>query len=75
MSLDLNTKIAEGLGRISEVFKVLLWDYAKQLKLSPIQIQILNTLYVLQTNNHKKYLREAVKNYKNFNLTNFAGSM
>ncbi|MDJ0645674.1 MAG: MarR family winged helix-turn-helix transcriptional regulator [Flavobacteriaceae bacterium] len=40
--MDLNSKIIAGLGRISEVFKVLLWDQAKQFKLSPIQIQILN---------------------------------
>ncbi|WP_109299428.1 helix-turn-helix domain-containing protein [Aquimarina sp. AU474] len=40
--MDLNSKIVEALGRISEVYKVLLWEHAKKLKLSPIQIQILN---------------------------------
>ncbi|SEL50329.1 DNA-binding transcriptional regulator, MarR family [Aquimarina amphilecti] len=39
--MDLNSKIIGGLSRISEVFKVLLWEHAKILKLSPIQIQIL----------------------------------
>ncbi|UKM65219.1 MarR family transcriptional regulator [Flavobacteriaceae bacterium GSB9] len=35
------SKIVAGLERISEVFKVLLWEKAKLLGLSPIQIQIL----------------------------------
>lgn len=39
--LDLSGKIVAGLERISQAFKVLLWDKAKDLGLSPIQIQIL----------------------------------
>ena len=38
---DLSSKIVAGLERISEVFRVLLWEHAKTLGLSPIQIQIL----------------------------------
>jgi len=38
---SLTSKIVVGLERISEAFKVLLWDYAKTISLSPIQIQIL----------------------------------
>lgn len=38
---DLPAKIVAGLERISEAFKVLLWDKAKELGLSPIQIRLL----------------------------------
>ena len=38
---DLSSKIVVGLERISQAFKVLLWQKAKNLGLSPIQIQIL----------------------------------
>lgn len=38
---DVSSKIVAGLERISEAFKVLLWEKAKALGLSPIQIQIL----------------------------------
>lgn len=38
---DLSSKIITGLERISQAFKALLWEKAKQLGLSPIQIQIL----------------------------------
>lgn len=38
---DLTGKIVIGLERISEVFKSLLWEHAKEIGLSPIQIQIL----------------------------------
>ncbi len=37
---NVSSKIIVGLERISEVFKVLLWEKAKQLSLSPIQIQL-----------------------------------
>ncbi|MFV9549876.1 MarR family winged helix-turn-helix transcriptional regulator [Algibacter sp. PT7-4] len=37
----ISSKIIAGLERISEAFKVLLWEQAKLLGLSPIQIQIL----------------------------------
>jgi len=39
--LDLSSKIVAGLERVSQAFKVLLWEKAKHLGLSPIQIQIL----------------------------------
>ncbi len=38
---DLDSKIISGLERISEAFKALLWEKAKVLGISPIQIQIL----------------------------------
>ncbi|WP_100611043.1 MarR family winged helix-turn-helix transcriptional regulator [Confluentibacter lentus] len=38
---DLSSKIVAGLERISEAFKVLLWEKATVLGISPIQIQIL----------------------------------
>ncbi len=37
----MSSKIVAGLERISQAFKVLLWDKAKELGLSPIQIQLL----------------------------------
>lgn len=40
--MELSSKITAGLSRLSEVFKVLLWEQAKALQLSPIQIQLLN---------------------------------
>lgn len=45
---DLASKVVVGLERISEVFKVLLWEHAKIIGISPIQIQILVFL-----DNHK----------------------
>ena len=38
---DISSKIVAGLERVSEVFKVLIWEKAKFVGLSPIQIQIL----------------------------------
>lgn len=38
---DLTSKLVVGLERFSEVFRVLLWEKAKESGLSPIQIQIL----------------------------------
>jgi DNA-binding MarR family transcriptional regulator len=38
---NLDNKIVAGLERLSQVFKVLLWEKAKQHGLSPIQIQLL----------------------------------
>lgn len=38
---DLDSKIVVALERVSEAFKVLLWEQSKNLGLSPIQIQIL----------------------------------
>ena len=62
--LDLPAKIVAALERISQAFKVLLWEKAKNLGLSPIQIQIL--IFVA-------YHREAYNNVsflaKEFDLT------
>lgn len=38
---DFTSKIVVGLERISEVFRLLLWEHSKVIGLSPIQIQIL----------------------------------
>ncbi len=38
---DISSKIVAGLERVSEVFKILLWEKAKIVGLSPIQIQLL----------------------------------
>lgn len=38
---NLDSKIVAGLERLSQVFRVLLWEKAKQHNLSPIQIQLL----------------------------------
>ena len=38
---NLDNKIVAGLERLSQVFRILLWEKAKQQGLSPIQIQIL----------------------------------
>lgn len=37
----LNSRIVAGLERLSQVFRILLWEKAKELGLSPIQIQLL----------------------------------
>lgn len=38
---NLNYKIVAGLERMSQVFRILLWEKAKEYSLSPIQIQLL----------------------------------
>lgn len=38
---NLNSKIVAGLERVSQVFRILLWEKTKKKKLSPIQIQLL----------------------------------
>ena len=38
---DLPAKIVAGLERVGQAYKVLLWDHAKKMGLSPIQIQLL----------------------------------
>ncbi len=58
------SKIVAGLERISEAFKVLLWDKAKQLGLSPIQIQIL--IFIAY---HKQELCNVSHLAKEFNIT------
>ncbi len=40
-NVNLDSKIVAGLERLSQVFRILLWEKAKTLSLSPIQIQLL----------------------------------
>lgn len=61
---DLSSKIIAGLGRISEIFKVLLWEKAKLIGLSPIQIQIL--IFIAY---HKQELCNVSHLAKEFNIT------
>lgn len=61
---DTDNKIVAGLERLSQVFKTLLWEKAKELGLSPIQIQILIFLqYHSPEKNTVSYLA------KEFNIT------
>ncbi|APG65987.1 MarR family transcriptional regulator [Tenacibaculum todarodis] len=66
--IDKNTnvtnKIVVGLQRISEAFKVLLWEKAKEFGLSPIQIQIL-----IFIQNHKATYCNVSYLAKEFNVT------
>lgn len=61
---DLSSKIVAGLERVSEVFKILLWEKAKLVGLSPIQIQIL--LFIAY---HKNELCNVSHLAKEFNVT------
>lgn len=61
---DISSKIVAGLERISEVFKVLLWEKAKLLGLSPIQIQLL--IFIAY---HKQELCNVSHLAKEFNIT------
>ncbi len=61
---DLSGKIIAGLERVSEAFKVLLWDKAKQLGLSPIQIQLL--IFIAY---HKQEVCNVSHLAKEFNVT------
>lgn len=61
---SLTSKIVVGMERISEVFKVLLWEHAKILGLSPIQIQIL--IFIAY---HKAELCNVSHLAKEFNIT------
>lgn len=61
---ELSSKIVTGLERISEVFKVLLWEQAKFIGLSPIQIQIL--IFIAY---HKEELCIVSHLAKEFNIT------
>lgn len=61
---DISSKIVAGLERVSEVFKVLLWEKAKQVGLSPIQIQILIFITF-----HKQNLCNVSHLAKEFNVT------
>lgn len=62
--IDLSSKIIVGLERISEVFKVLLWEKAKEVSLSPIQIKIL--LFIAF---HKDELCKVSEISREFNIT------
>ncbi|GAA3582755.1 MarR family winged helix-turn-helix transcriptional regulator [Snuella lapsa] len=59
-----SSKITVGLERISEAFKVLLWEKAKLVGLSPIQIQIL-----IFTAYHQQNLCNVSHLAKEFNVT------
>ena len=61
---SVTSKIVVGLERISEVFKVLLWEHAKVIGLSPIQIQI-----VIFIAYHKHQLCNVSHLAKEFNVT------
>lgn len=61
---DISSKIVAGLERISEVFKTLLWDKAKLVGLSPIQIQLLIFIAF-----HKPELCNVSHLAKEFNIT------
>lgn len=63
-NLDVSSKIVVGLERISEVFKILLWEKAKIIGLSPIQIQIL--IFIAY---HKSELCNVSHLAKEFNVT------
>jgi DNA-binding MarR family transcriptional regulator len=61
---DLSSKIVAGLERISEVFKILIWEKAKIVGLSPIQIQLL--LFIAF---HKQEMCSVSHLAKEFNVT------
>lgn len=61
---NISSKIVVGLQRISEAFKVLLWEKAKEFGLSPIQIQIL-----IFIENHKEQYCNVSYLAKEFNVT------
>ncbi|WP_323755440.1 MarR family transcriptional regulator [Roseivirga sp.] len=61
---DISSKIVAGLERVSEVFKILLWEKAKMVGLSPIQIQILIFIAF-----HKRSLCNVSHLAKEFNVT------
>ena len=62
--LDINDKIIYGLERISDAFKTLLWEKAKDFGISPIQIQLL--IFIA---NHKSELCKVTHLAKEFNVT------
>ncbi|MEN8187763.1 MAG: MarR family transcriptional regulator [Bacteroidota bacterium] len=61
---NVSSKIIVGLERISEVFKILLWEKAKLIGLSPIQIQIL--IFIAY---HKHELCNVSHLAREFNIT------
>jgi DNA-binding MarR family transcriptional regulator len=61
---NLDSKLVVALERISEAYRVLLWNHSKEISLSPIQIQIL-----LFINFHSKDLCNVTYLAKEFNVT------
>lgn len=61
---DISSKLVAGFERVSEVFKILLWEKAKLVGLSPIQIQILIFIAF-----HKRDLCSVSHLAKEFNIT------
>lgn len=61
---NISSKIVAGLERVSEAFKVLLWEKAKLLGLSPIQIQIL-----IFVSHHKSSICNVSHLAKEFNIS------
>lgn len=61
---SITSKVVVGLERIAEVFKTLLWEHAKTIGLSPIQIQIL--IFIAY---HKTELCNVSHLAKEFNIT------
>ena len=61
---EISSKIVAGMERVSEVFKILLWEKAKLVGLSPIQIQILIFIAF-----HKRKLCNVSHLAKEFNVT------
>lgn len=60
---DLTSKVVVGIERLSEVFRVLLWEKSKETGLSPIQIQIL-----LFIKHHDRSMANVSYLSKEFNL-------
>lgn len=63
-SLNVESKIVASLERISQAFRVLLWNESKEFSLSPIQIQIL--IFLL---NHSPDKRKVSHLANEFNMT------
>ncbi|CAN5587384.1 hypothetical protein BH11BAC2_BH11BAC2_05610 [soil metagenome] len=61
---NLDGRLITALEKIGEIFRVMLWDVAKETGLSPIQIQILIFL-----RNHHEPLRRVAHLAREFNLT------
>lgn len=61
---NLTAKITSGLERVASVFRVLLWEHAKAIGLSPIQIQLLIFVFY-----HDDALCNVSHLAKEFNLT------
>jgi len=59
--MDLNQKIVVSLERISQAFRVLLWNESKQYGLSPTQIQIL--IFLLTHSKEKRKISHLAKEF------------